>query len=75
MPAMNMICGQTASASASHKHTSSVISIGSVSGICGKTDTYSYAPSKVAIHQLTRNLAVALCDKHIRVNAIAALGF
>ncbi len=59
------------SANASHESTSSVINIGSVSGICGETDTYSYAPSKAAIHQLTRNLAVALCDKHIRVNAIA----
>jgi len=59
------------SASATHESTSSVINIGSVAGICGETDTYSYAPSKAAIHQLTRNLAVALCDKHIRVNAIA----
>jgi len=59
------------SANASHECTSSVINIGSVSGICGETDTFSYAPSKAAIHQLTRNLAVALCDKHIRVNAIA----
>ncbi len=59
------------SANASHGSTASVINIGSVAGICGETDTYSYAPSKAAIHQLTRNLAVALCDKHIRVNAIA----
>ncbi len=59
------------SANANPESTSSVINIGSVAGICGETDTYSYAPSKAAIHQLTRNLAVALCDKHIRVNAIA----
>ena len=59
------------SADASHESTSSVINIGSVAGICGETDTFSYAPSKAAVHQLTRNLAVALSDKHIRVNAIA----
>jgi NAD(P)-dependent dehydrogenase (short-subunit alcohol dehydrogenase family) len=59
------------SAGASHESTSSVINIGSVAGICGETDTFSYAPSKAAIHQLTRNLAVALSDRHIRVNAIA----
>ena len=59
------------SANANHEVTSSIINIGSVAGICGETDTYSYAPSKAAIHQLTRNLAVALSDKHIRVNAIA----
>lgn len=59
------------SANASHETTSSVINIGSVAGICGETDTYSYAPSKAAIHQLTRNLAAALADQHIRVNAIA----
>ncbi|MBL4672354.1 MAG: SDR family oxidoreductase [Arenicella sp.] len=59
------------SAGASHESTSSVINIGSIAGICGETDTFSYAPSKAAIHQLTRNLAVALSDRHIRVNAIA----
>ena len=53
------------------KNTASVINIGSSSGICAQTDTFSYSPSKAAIHQVTRNLAVELCDKHIRVNAIA----
>ena len=48
-----------------------VINIGSIAGICGTTDTFSYAPSKAAIHQMTRNLASVLGDDHIRVNAIA----
>ena len=59
------------SAGASHENTASVINIGSIAGIAAATDTFSYAPSKAAIHQVTRNLAVALADQHIRVNAIA----
>lgn len=55
----------------SPQDTASVINIGSIAGICGGTDTFSYAPSKAAIHQVTRNLSVELADKHIRVNAIA----
>ena len=51
--------------------TACVINIGSIAGICGATDTLSYAPSKAAIHQVTRNLAVILAEDHIRVNAIA----
>lgn len=56
---------------ASAEDTASVINIGSIAGISGATDTFSYAPSKAAVHQLTRNLAVALAEDHIRVNALA----
>lgn len=59
------------SAGATAEDTASVINIGSIAGIAAATDTFSYAPSKAAIHQVTRNLAVALADRHIRVNAIA----
>ncbi len=58
-------------AGASAEDTASVINIGSIAGIMGRTDTFSYAPSKSAIHQVTRNLAYTLADQHIRVNAIA----
>lgn len=58
-------------AGASADNTASVINIGSIAGICGATDTFSYAPSKAAIHQLTRNLAAELAEDHIRVNALA----
>ncbi len=58
-------------AGASAEDTASVINIGSIAGICGATDTFSYAPSKAAIHQLTRNLAAELANDHIRVNALA----
>lgn len=56
---------------ASADNTASVINIGSIAGICGETDTFSYAPAKAAVHQMTRNLAVALSEQHVRVNAIA----
>jgi len=52
--------------------TASVINIGSIAGILGNAlDTYSYAVSKSAIHQVTRVLATELAASHIRVNAIA----
>jgi NAD(P)-dependent dehydrogenase (short-subunit alcohol dehydrogenase family) len=49
-----------------------VINIGSVDGI--KTpafETFSYGPSKAAVHHLTRNLARHLIKRNIIVNAIA----
>ena len=45
---------------ASTDATASVINIGSIAGIMGRTDTFSYAPAKAAVHQMTRNMAVAL---------------
>ena len=60
------------SKNASKENTASVINIGSIAGICGNAlDNYSYAVSKTAVHQLTRNLANELAERHIRVNAIA----
>lgn len=56
----------------SSENTASVINIGSIAGIIGDShSSYSYGPSKAAVHQLTRNLARDLADDHIRVNAIA----
>ena len=56
---------------ASPDNTASVINIGSIAGILARTDTFSYAPSKAALHQLTRNMALVLAEDNIRVNAIA----
>ncbi|MBI9074515.1 MAG: SDR family oxidoreductase [Desulfatibacillum sp.] len=53
-------------------NTASIINIGSIAGIVATSlSSYSYGPSKAAIHQMTRNLAKDLADDHIRVNAIA----
>jgi len=49
-----------------------VINIGSVDGIRTPVfDTFSYGPSKAAVHALTRQLAAHLAPRNIIVNAIA----
>lgn len=58
--------------SASAENPARVINIGSIDGI--KTpmfENFSYAPSKAAVHHLTRVLAAHLIKEHIIVNAIA----
>lgn len=51
---------------------SRVINIGSVDGIKNPTfETYSYGPSKAAVHALSRQLAAKLVKRNILVNAIA----
>ncbi len=59
-------------AGASADDPSRVINIGSIDGI--KTavfDTFSYGPSKAAVHALTKMLAAHLVARNIIVNAIA----
>ena len=49
-----------------------VINIGSIDGIQTPAfDTFSYGPSKAAVHALTRQLAAHLIRRNIIVNAIA----
>ncbi|MBT4519653.1 MAG: SDR family oxidoreductase [Halieaceae bacterium] len=49
-----------------------VINIGSVDGIKTPSfETFSYAPSKAAVHHLTRNLAMHLTKRNVICNAIA----
>jgi 2-deoxy-D-gluconate 3-dehydrogenase len=51
---------------------SRVINIGSIDGIQTPAfDTFSYGPSKAAVHALTRQLAAHLVRRNIIVNAIA----
>ena len=49
-----------------------VVNIGSIDGIRTPVfDTFSYGPSKAAVHALTRQLAARLVRRNIIVNAIA----
>jgi NAD(P)-dependent dehydrogenase (short-subunit alcohol dehydrogenase family) len=59
-------------ASASAEDPARIINVGSIDGLnVNKMGTYSYGPSKAAIHHLTRTLASHLSDRYITANAIA----
>jgi len=58
--------------SASQEDPARIIMIGSVDGLnVNQLPTYSYGPSKAAVHHLTRILASHLAGRKITVNAIA----
>jgi NAD(P)-dependent dehydrogenase (short-subunit alcohol dehydrogenase family) len=60
------------SARATKDNTSRIVNIGSIDGIGTPSfETYSYGPSKAAVHSLTKVLAGRLASRHIIVNAIA----
>jgi len=50
-----------------------IINIGSIDGIKAPNliENYAYAPSKAAVHHLTRALALKLGPRHVTVNAVA----
>ena len=57
---------------ASPEDPARVIMIGSIDGLnINQLPTYSYGPSKAAVHHLTRTLASHLAARNITVNAIA----
>jgi 2-deoxy-D-gluconate 3-dehydrogenase len=59
-------------AAASAESPARVINIGSIDGIRTPVfDTFSYGPSKAAVHALTRQLGAALARRNILVNAVA----
>ena len=59
-------------AAASAEDPARIIMIGSIDAInVNRMPTYSYGPSKAAVHHLARTLASHLADRHITVNAIA----
>ena len=51
--------------------TSSIVNIGSVSGITHVRSGVPYGMSKAALHQMTRNLAVEWAEDGVRVNCVA----
>jgi len=58
--------------SASADDPARIINIGSVDGLnVNRLPTFSYGPSKAAVHHLTRTLAAHLADRKITANAIA----
>jgi NAD(P)-dependent dehydrogenase (short-subunit alcohol dehydrogenase family) len=59
-------------ASASAEDPARIINVGSIDGLnVSNMGTYSYGPSKAAVHHLTRTLASHLADRFITANAIA----
>ena len=59
-------------ASASAEDPARIINVGSIDGLnVNNMGTYSYGPSKAAVHHLTRTLASHLADRFITANAIA----
>ena len=57
---------------ATDEDPSRIINVGSVDGLnVNRLPTFSYGPSKAAVHHLTRTLAAHLAARKITVNAIA----
>jgi NAD(P)-dependent dehydrogenase (short-subunit alcohol dehydrogenase family) len=57
---------------ASSEDPARIIMVGSIDGLnVNQLPTFSYGPSKAAVHHLARTLASHLADRHITVNAIA----
>jgi NAD(P)-dependent dehydrogenase (short-subunit alcohol dehydrogenase family) len=53
------------------QHNGIILVSGSISGVAGIPTQGAYAPSKGALHQMTRQMAVEYAKHGIRVNAIA----
>jgi 2-deoxy-D-gluconate 3-dehydrogenase len=59
-------------AEATPDEPSRIVNIGSIDGLSTPTfDTWSYGPSKAAVHALSRQMAARLLRRNILVNAIA----
>ncbi len=57
---------------ASAEDPARIIMVGSIDGLnVNRLPTFSYGPSKAAVHHLTRMLATHLADRNITANAIA----
>jgi len=59
-------------AAATAEDPARIINVGSIDGLnVNKMPTFSYGPSKAALHHLTRTLASHLAERHITANTIA----
>ncbi len=64
------LCGQAAAREMAKRQSGVVINLSSVNAIMAIPNQTAYNVAKGGIQQLTRNMALALADKGIRVNAI-----
>lgn len=64
------LCGQAAARAMAKRKSGVVINLSSINAIMAIANQTAYNVSKGGIQQLTRNMALALADKGIRVNAI-----
>jgi len=53
-----------------HQHSGLILMTGSISGVAGIPTQGAYAPSKAALHQMTRQMAIEYAKHNIRVNSI-----
>jgi len=69
---LTVACLPLLRAAATPARPARVINIGSVDGMhVPMWESYAYASSKAAVHQLTRHVAKRLAGEHVTVNAIA----
>jgi NAD(P)-dependent dehydrogenase (short-subunit alcohol dehydrogenase family) len=66
----SFLCGQAAAREMVKRGTGCIINMSSVMAVMTIANQTSYNVSKGGIRQLTRNMALALADKGVRVNAI-----
>ncbi|MCZ6719959.1 MAG: SDR family oxidoreductase, partial [Proteobacteria bacterium] len=66
----HFLCGQAAAREMVKRSTGCIINMSSVMAVMAIANQTAYNVSKGGIRQLTRNMALALADKGVRVNAI-----
>lgn len=54
-----------------HSAPAAIVNVASIMGLAGLRDAIPYSTAKAALINLTRNLAIELADRAIRVNALA----
>lgn len=65
------LVGQAVARAMAERGGGAIVNMSSVNGVLAIPNIVSYNVSKGGIDQLTRGMALALADRHIRVNAVA----